>query len=68
MSFWLTFDELKELTGFSQRRKQLAALAELGVRFRQRPADGFPLVEKNQFTESTAKAKVKRPNFAAVEG
>lgn len=68
MSLWLTPEQLLELTGFTQRAKQVAALAELKVKFRLRPADGYPLVEAHQFRESpTAKQKVKL-DYSSVEG
>lgn len=44
MSLWLSADELIELTGYRQREPQKRALAQLGVAFKVRPADGFPLV------------------------
>lgn len=68
MSLWLTSDQLIELTGFTQRAKQLAALAELGVKFRRRPADGFPLVESYQFRESPTKQQKVKLDFSSVEG
>lgn len=68
MSLWLNADQLRELTGFAQRTKQLAALSELGVKFRLRPADGFPLVESYQFTEAEPKRKKAKLDFSSVEG
>lgn len=69
MSLWLTPTELKDLTGFAQRTKQVAALAQLGVKFRLRPADGYPLVESHQFRESPTRLKQKvRLDFSSVEG
>lgn len=68
MSLWLTSLQLRELTGFAQRTKQLAALAELKVKFRLRPADGFPLVESYQFTEAEPKQKKHKLDFSSVEG
>jgi len=57
---WLNNDELKELTGYSQRDKQRRALAELGVKFRTRPADGFPLVDRSQFEHTAPGTRPKR--------
>lgn len=68
MSLWLSGEQLRELTGFAQRGKQLAALSELGVKFRLRPADGFPLVESYQFTEAPAKKQKAKLDFSSVEG
>ena len=64
MSLWLNEDELVELTGYRQREKQRRALASLGVQFRSRPADGFPLVTRAQF-ESRDRRRAE-PNFAAA--
>ena len=64
MSLWLTEEELVELTGFRQRGRQREALAELGVQFRSRPADGFPLVARGQFEVSKGRQS-REPNFAA---
>lgn len=69
MSLWLTPAELRDLTGFTQRAKQVAALAQLNVKFRLRPADGYPLVESYQFRESPAPRKQKvQLDFSSVEG
>jgi len=67
MSLWLTDEELTELTGYRARRLQRKALAELGVNFRSRPADGFPLVERSQFeTGKRDNARRKEPNWSAA--
>lgn len=69
MSLWLTSEQLRDLTGFTHRAKQVAALAELGVKFRLRPADGYPLVESHQFRESPTPLKQKvKLDFSSVEG
>lgn len=65
MSLWLNDDELAELTGYKRRELQKGALGQLKIKFRSRPSDGFPLVERAQF-EGRVEAKT-RPNFAAVE-
>ncbi len=51
MSLWLDDKELFALTGYRQRPKQIAVLAQLKppVRFRVRPDDSFPLVDRAQF-------------------
>jgi hypothetical protein len=51
MSLWLTEDELVELTGKKQRRLQIEVLSKLRppVKFRVRPEDSFPLVDRWQF-------------------
>jgi hypothetical protein len=68
MSLWLTDDELIELTGYRQRDKQRRALAELRVQFRSRPADGFPLVARAQFTTDVKPTRRTEPNFGASYG
>lgn len=67
MSLWLTPGELCHLTGFAQRAKQVAALVELGVKFRLRPADGFPLVEAWQFKEPPSKKPKVKLDYSSVE-
>jgi hypothetical protein len=65
MSLWLNEDELVELTGYRQRSRQRQALAELGVKFRTRPADGFPLVLRDQFLPAMD-GKKGGPDWAAA--
>jgi hypothetical protein len=48
---FLDEDELYELTGYRQREKQKKALAAMGIKFRSRPADGYPLVVRQPFVE-----------------
>lgn len=67
MSLWLTEDELVQLTGYTQRKKQREALAELRLSFRSRPADGFPLVMRSLF-ETDRPGKRTEPNFEASYG
>jgi len=60
---YLTDTELVETTGYKRRSKQIAALAQMGVKFNIRPRDGKPLVLRD------APASVKstpQPNFAAL--
>jgi hypothetical protein len=51
VSLWLDNDELKALTGRTQRRKQIEALSKMRppIRFRVRPHDSYPLVDREQF-------------------
>jgi len=49
MSLWLSKEELIELTGYKTASRQKLALDKLGVKFRSRPLDEFPLVERWQF-------------------
>jgi len=49
MSLWLSKEELIELTGYKTASRQKRALAEMGLQFRSRPLDGFPLVDRWQF-------------------
>lgn len=66
MSLWLTDDELVELTGYRQRERQKQALAEMRIAFRVRPADGFPLVARAQFTPQ--QGRKTEPNFGGAYG
>lgn len=66
MSLWLNDDEITELTGYKLREPRCKALAELGVSFKRRPADGFPLVERAQFDGSQKPQRKKEPNWAAA--
>jgi Domain of unknown function (DUF4224) len=65
MSLWLTDDELHALTGKRQRSRQIAVLAALRppVRFRVRPDDSFPLVDRAQFETVDAPRLRKEPNY-----
>lgn len=58
MSLWLTEEELKELTKKSHRSKQIEVLASMRppVKFRVRPEDSFPLVDRWQFLGPNKKA------------
>lgn len=64
---WLDKDELQFLTGYKRKRDQVKALAELGIPFRQRPADGFPLVQRAHVEPQRGRAG-REPNFAAAGG
>lgn len=68
MSLWLNDDELFELTGKRQRAKQIEILASYKppIRFRVRPDDSFPLVDRAQFDEAITAKKQKRPDFDAL--
>ena len=49
MSLWLSKEEIIELTGYKRAGRQKLALTQMGVKFRSRPLDGFPLVDRWQF-------------------
>jgi len=49
MSLWLSKEELTELTGYKRASRQKHALDRMGLKFRSRPLDGFPLVDRWQF-------------------
>lgn len=51
MSLWLDRDELVTLTGYKQLHKQIEVLAQLRppIKYRIRPHDSFPLVDRAQF-------------------
>ena len=66
MSLWLTADDLVELTGYKQREPQKRALAQLGVAFKIRPADGFPLVLREHVVPKQGKPGRREPNFEAA--
>lgn len=59
MSLWLTEDELYELTGKKHRSKQIEVLSSLRppVKFRVRPEDSFPLVDRWQFQSQDNKRR-----------
>jgi hypothetical protein len=65
MSLWLDDNELHALTGYRQRAKQVAVLAALRppVRFRVRPDDSFPLVDRSQFEGVEQPRKRLEPNY-----
>lgn len=58
MSLWLTEKELVELTGKKHRKLQIEVLSKLRppVKFRVRPEDSFPLVDRWQFMGTDKKA------------
>lgn len=65
MSLWLNDDELHALTGKRQRAKQIEVLARLipPVRFRVRPDDSFPIVDRSQFESNNVPRMRKEPNY-----
>jgi hypothetical protein len=67
---WLTCEELEELTGYKTKTRQAAALIQLGIPYRARPADGFPLVERRQFEgqKLTGQRKPREPNWDFLRG
>ncbi|MGH8200719.1 MAG: DUF4224 domain-containing protein [Steroidobacteraceae bacterium] len=67
MSLWLTEDELVELTGYKRQERQRKALSDMGIPFRSRAADGYPLVLRDQFSPGAGKQKRRELNWAAVQ-
>ena len=59
VSLWLTDKELFDLTGKKQRKLQIEVLSQLRppVKFRVRPEDSFPLVDRWQFMEPENRRK-----------
>lgn len=53
MSLWLDEDELRVLTGYTHRSKQIEVLGKLRppVKFRVREHDSYPLVDRAQFEQ-----------------
>jgi len=51
VSLWLTADELRVLTGYARRAKQIEVLGKMKppIKFRVRPHDSFPMVDRAQF-------------------
>lgn len=66
MSPWLTQEELVMLTGYSRHTKQRVVLAKMGIAFRSRENDHFPLVERAQFEQVRAYNRRRSPNMTAV--
>lgn len=68
MSLWLSPAEVVELTGFKQKSKQRLELARQALKFTVR-ADGFPLVDRSQFSSGEPLTKNRRrrePDFTAI--
>jgi hypothetical protein len=59
MSLWLSKEELIELTGYKRASRQKLALGRMGLKFRSRPLDGFPLVDRWQFEAEILRPRVK---------
>ena len=59
MSLWLSKEELIELTGYKRAGRQKLALGQMGLKFRSRPIDGFPLVDRWQFEGESIRPWVK---------
>ena len=59
MSLWLSKEELIELTGYKRAGRQKLALGQMGLKFRSRPLDGFPLVDRWQFEGEITRPRVK---------
>jgi hypothetical protein len=59
---FLNREELARFTGYRQRRKQIQALAMMGVRFFV-PPDGWPRVLKEDITDGK---KTIEPDFSTL--
>jgi hypothetical protein len=72
MSLWLSKEELIELTGYKRASRQKIALGQMGLKFRSRPLDGFPLVDRWQFEGETLRPWGKmwrqEPNWNVING
>ena len=72
MSLWLSKEELVELTGYKRAARQKLALGQMGLKFRSRPLDGFPLVDRWQFEGEigTSRGQMWRrePTWDAING
>jgi hypothetical protein len=70
MSLWLSKEELVELTGYKRVGRQKLALTRLGLKFRSRPLDGFPLVDRWQFEGEIVRPRGQlwrqEPNWDAI--
>jgi hypothetical protein len=49
VGLWLSPLELFDLTGYKHKNSQKMALGKMGVPFRSRQADGYPLVDRALF-------------------
>jgi hypothetical protein len=71
MSLWLSKEELVELTGYKRAGRQKLALGQMGLKFRTRPLDGFPLVDRWQFEGGmvTPRSQIWRhePNWDGID-
>lgn len=67
MSLWLSQEELEELTGRKKKKLQREALARMGVPFRSRDADGFPLVLRSFFQTLTKAEKRREPRLDLIQ-
>jgi hypothetical protein len=61
----LTQDELFELTSYKQGAAQRRALQRLGIPFKPRPRDGFPLVARVAVVHALAGQKLQATPAAA---
>ena len=72
MSLWLSKEELIELTGYRRAARQKRALGQMGLTFRSRPLDGFPLVDRWQFEGEIGRSRGqmwrREPTWDAVNG
>lgn len=64
---WLTPAELADLTGRKKKKLQREALARMGIPFRSRDADGFPLVLRSFFETLTKAEKRREPRLDLIQ-
>lgn len=67
MSLFLTGEELLELTGRKKRKLQREALARMGIAFRSRDSDGFPLVLRSVLEPLTNPQKRREPRLDLIQ-
>ena len=68
----LTAEELHEITGYRQQEKIRAALVQMGILFKVRPADRFTLVDRDYYRDvmrgTVMTAKRREPNWGVNHG
>jgi len=70
-SIFLTRDELKGVTGRTQRAAQIRALCDMGIDFKIRP-DGSPLVSRLAYERALGgfdikSAKIETPDLSSLD-
>lgn len=64
---FLTPEELEELTGRKKKKLQRDALARMGVPFRLRVVDGYPLVLRSFFESLTKQERRREPRLDLMQ-
>jgi hypothetical protein len=66
---WLSTEELRDLTGYTHRKKQCEQLSKMGYAFTVRAIDGKPLVLRSHVeAKHGGKSRPrKEPDFAHLE-